>query len=49
VTDWSAVQREEARKVYESEIASLRKELDVAKQALENATKARTTILREIG
>ncbi len=45
MTDWSAVQREEARKVYESEIVSLRKELDVAKQALENATKARTTKL----
>lgn len=45
MTDWSTVQRDEARKVYESEIASLRKELDVAKSALANATTARTTKL----
>jgi predicted phosphodiesterase len=41
VTDWSAVQRDESRKLYEAEIAGLRKELDVARGALENATKAR--------
>lgn len=45
MTDWSTVQRDEARKVYESEIASLRKELEVAKSALANATTARTTKL----
>jgi predicted phosphodiesterase len=43
VTDWSAVQRDESRKVYEAEVAGLKKELAVAQQALENATKARKT------
>ena len=43
MTDWSAVQRDEARKVYEAEIAGLRKELEVARSALANATKARKT------
>ena len=43
MTDWSVVQRDESRKVYEAEIAGLKKELAVAKQALENATKARKT------
>ena len=41
MTDWSAVQRDESRKVYEAEVAGLKKELAVAQQALENATKAR--------
>ena len=31
MTDWSAVQRDEARKVYEAEIAGLKKELEVAR------------------
>ena len=43
MTDWSAVQRDETRKVYEAEVAGLRKELEVARSALANATKARKT------
>jgi UDP-2,3-diacylglucosamine pyrophosphatase LpxH len=49
MTDWSAVQRDESRKVHESEIASLRKELEVARAALENATKARRTKIPAAG
>ena len=44
-TDWSAVQRDETRKVFEAEIGALKKELEVARSALANATKARQTTL----
>lgn len=43
MTDWSAVQRDESRKIYEAEIAGLKRELEVARASLENATKARKT------
>lgn len=45
MTDWSTVQRDETRKLYESEIAGLKRELEVARTALDAATKARTTKL----
>ena len=45
MTNWSSLHRDETRKLYESEIAGLRKELQVARTALENATKARKTKL----
>jgi len=43
MTDWNTVQRDETRKLYESEIAGLKRELEVARASLENATKARKT------
>lgn len=45
MTDWSTVQRDETRKLYESEIAGLKRELEVARTALDAATKARTAKL----
>ena len=40
-TDWTSVQRESAVKAYETEIAGLRRELDLAKQTLERTKAAR--------
>lgn len=45
MTDWNTLHRDETRKLYESEIAGLKKELQVARTALDNATKARKTKL----
>lgn len=45
MTDWNTLHRDETRKLYESEIAGLKKELQIARTALDNATKARKTKL----
>jgi predicted phosphodiesterase len=41
--DWSNIHREETKKLHEAEIGSLKKQLEVAKAALDHATKARKT------
>jgi predicted phosphodiesterase len=40
-TNWDQVQRDEAKKAYEHEIAGLKQELDIAKATLERTKKAR--------